>query len=72
MKTYTLAIICLICSLVQAQYQFTLPDHFRTQRNLPLVDIPTVIMVNLAEFGGLPNDGKDDGPAITKALNFCK
>ncbi|WP_242120557.1 right-handed parallel beta-helix repeat-containing protein [Aestuariivivens sediminicola] len=72
MKTYTLAIICLVCSLVQAQYQFTLPDHFRTQRNLPLVDMPTVIMVNLAEFGGLPNDGKDDGPAITKALNFCK
>ena len=66
-----------LCSLfisisVTAQYQFSLPDHFRTKRNLPLLDFPTTSEVKLTDFGAIPNDGKDDGPALRKALAFCK
>ena len=57
---------------VTAQYQFSLPDHFRTKRNLPLLDFPTTSEVKLTDFGAIPNDGKDDGPALRKALAFCK
>lgn len=55
-----------------AQYNFKLPDHFRTKRNLPLLDFPTSVEVKLTDFGAIPNDGKDDGPAFRKALEFCK
>ncbi|WP_027138654.1 right-handed parallel beta-helix repeat-containing protein [Gaetbulibacter saemankumensis] len=57
---------------IYSQEQFTLPDYFRTNRNLPLIDIPTVMTVELSNFGAIPNDGKDDAIAIAKALNFCK
>ena len=57
---------------INAQYKFSLPEHFRTKRNLPLLDFPTSMQVNLTDFGAIPNDGKDDGPALRKALEFCK
>lgn len=55
-----------------AQYQFSQPEFFRNKRNLPIIDMPTKVDVNLSDFGGFPNDGKDDAEAITKALEFCK
>ncbi|MCC4212000.1 right-handed parallel beta-helix repeat-containing protein [Leeuwenhoekiella parthenopeia] len=65
-------LMLLTAPYVNAQYQFSLPDHFRTARDLPLTDIPTGLDVNLIDFGAVPNDGKNDTPAIMKALNFCK
>lgn len=72
-KSYFLIILCyFFSSNATAQYQFSLPDNFRKQRNLPLIDIPTSIDVKLSDFGAVPNDGKNDANAIIKALNFCK
>ena len=65
-------IVFLISFSVTAQYQFKLPEHFRSQRNLPLLDIPTTMDVAVSDFGAIPNDGKDDATAIFKAINFCK
>ena len=65
-------IIFLFTISISAQYQFKLPEHFRTQRNLPLLDILTSVDVVLSDFGAIPNDGKDDATAIFKAINFCK
>ena len=70
---YKFLIVALISSCqLFAQYEFNLPAHFRTQRNLPLLDFPTSVEVKLTDFGALPNDGKDDGPSFRKALEFCK
>jgi parallel beta-helix repeat protein len=72
-NVYRLLIFAFLCSSqLHAQYEFSLPKHFRTQRNLPLLDFPTTIDVKLTDFGAIPNDGKDDGPAFRKALDFCK
>lgn len=72
-KSYFLIILCyFFSSNATAQYLFSLPDNFRKQRNLPLIDIPTSIDVKLSDFGAVPNDGKNDANAIIKALNFCK
>lgn len=72
-KFYSLLILFFIFSSnTIAQYQFSLPDNFRKQRNLPLIDMPTSIDVKLSDFGAVPNDGKNDANAIIKALNFCK
>jgi parallel beta-helix repeat protein len=57
---------------LSAQYNFILPEHFRTTRNLPLLDFPVTTEVKVADFGAVPNDGKDDGPAIRKAIEFAK
>ena len=67
-----LMLVFMACSTIYGQYDFTLPEHFRTKRNLPLLDFPTSIEVKITDFGALPNDGKDDGPAFRKALEFCK
>ena len=73
LKLYTSFSVFLLISLTAfAQYQFSLPEGFRKQRALPLIDMATNVDVNLSDFGGIPNDGKDDGQAIVKALNFCK
>lgn len=71
-KTILILILCIFGFSSYAQYNFTLPDNFRTKRNLPLVDFPTSMNIKLSDFGAIPNDGKNDAPAITKALNFCK
>lgn len=63
-------VLLFLCISLNAQ--FKLPEHFRTQRNLPLTNIPTNINVILSNFGAIPNDGKDDAESIVKALNFCK
>jgi hypothetical protein len=55
-----------------AQYNFSIPDHFRTQRNLPLLDLDNKMDVMLSGYGAIANDGKDDGEAISKALVMCK
>jgi hypothetical protein len=74
MRNLFLTVLCslFISVSVTAQYQFSLPDHFRTKRNLPLLDFPTTSEVKLTDFGAIPDDGKDDGPALRKALEFCK
>tara|TARA_R110001632_G_scaffold105447_1_gene214859 strand:+ start:13875 stop:15653 length:1779 start_codon:yes stop_codon:yes gene_type:complete len=72
-NTFLFIILTFIfCSSSYAQYSFSQPDFFRTKRNLPLLDFPTKIDVKLSDFNAIPNDGKDDMPAINKALNFCK
>ncbi|MGB5982112.1 MAG: right-handed parallel beta-helix repeat-containing protein [Nonlabens sp.] len=67
-------IVALLCSVVSANAQspFSLPDHFRTERALPLLDFATDLDVKLSDFGAIPDDGKDDTQKIIKALNFCK
>lgn len=68
-----LSIIFLLCTIsLNAQYNFSLPEHFRTQRNLPLVQIQTSMDVKVADYGAVPNDGKDDAEAIQKAIEFSK
>lgn len=67
-----LVILCAIHFKAKAQYNFSLPEHFKTQRNLPLIDMPTSVDVKLRDFGAFPNDGKNDTPGIKKALDFCK
>ena len=57
---------------VGAQYNFTLPEQFRTQRNLPILDLDNKMDVKLVDYGAKPNDGKDDGEYIKKALTMCK
>ena len=57
---------------VSAQYNFTLPEQFRTQRNLPILDLDNKMDVKLVDYGAKPNDGKDDGEYIKKALTMCK
>ncbi len=70
---FNIAYIFLLISIsVQAQYNFSLPDHFRTQRNLPLVQMKTSMDVKVTDYGAFPNDGKDDAEAIQKALEFSK
>lgn len=72
-RFFTILFFCVLFGAQSnAQYTFNLPEHFRTQRNLPLLDFPTAMQVNLTDFGAIPNDGKDDGPALRKALEFCK
>jgi len=68
----TYALLLIFGCYANAQYQFTLPENFRTPRNLPLIDMPTAITLKLTDFGAIPNDAKDDAPAIIQALNFCK
>lgn len=57
---------------VFAQYNFTLPEQFRTPRNLPLLDLDNKMDVKLVDYGAKPNDGKDDGESIKRALEMCK
>ena len=72
-KLFTIFCFVIACNFqLSAQYQFSQPDFFRTKRNLPLLDMPTSVNVILSDFGGIPNDGKDDSEAILKALDFCK
>lgn len=72
-KFYSVSIFLLLgFSTVFAQYNFKQPDFFRKKRNLPLVQMETKVDVNLSDFGGIPNDGKDDAVAFIKALDFCK
>lgn len=72
-KLFTIISFLILCnSQLIAQFQFSQPDFFRNKRNLPLVDMPTKVDVNLSDFGGFPDDGKDDTFAIMKALDFCK
>lgn len=68
-----LSIIFLLFSMsLHAQYDFSLPDLFRTERNLPLVSLDTSMDVLISNYGAIPNDGKDDVEAIEKALVFAK
>jgi parallel beta-helix repeat protein len=71
-KKILIVLLCFVGFTFHAQYQFSLPDHFRTKRNLPLLDLPILINVKLSDYGAIPNDGKNDAPAILKALNYCK
>lgn len=57
---------------INAQYNFSLPEHFRTQRNLPLINLSTSMDIKVSDYGAKPNDGKDDGEAIMKALKICE
>ncbi len=67
-----LGLLLIFTSEIYSQYNFKLPENFRTKRNLPLLDFPTSVEVKITDFGALPNDGKDDGPAFRKALDFAK
>jgi hypothetical protein len=71
-KTLLIFALSFVVFSSYAQYKFSLPEHFRTKRNLPLIDFPVLINVKVSNFGAFPNDGKDDAPGIKKALNFCK
>jgi hypothetical protein len=71
-KTLLIVLLCLVWFSSNAQYNFKQPDFFRKQRELPLVDMITSVDVNVSDFGGIPDDGKNDTQAIMKALNFCK
>ncbi|NJN50300.1 MAG: hypothetical protein HC798_04000 [Polaribacter sp.] len=64
--------ICFLSISINAQYQFKLPEHFRTKRELPLIDFPTSVNAILTDFGAIPNDGKDDTEAILKALEYAR
>lgn len=74
MMNYKIFLIILLfnATIGNAQYNFTLPSHFRTQRNLPLIDLENKMDIMLSNYGAKPNDGKDDAKAISKALETCK
>lgn len=59
------------CS-AQYDYNFSLPESFTKKRELPLLDFNTQMSVHVKDYGAKPNDGKDDGKAISKALEMCK
>jgi hypothetical protein len=65
-------IIFLLSIAINAQYQFKLPEHFRTKRDLPLIDFPTSVDAILTDFGAIPNDGKDDTDAILKSIEYAR
>jgi len=69
---FTVLLLFVFGFQIVAQYQFSQPDFFRKKRNLPLVHMDIKIDVKVADFGAIPNDGKDDAVAIIKALDFCK
>lgn len=69
---YTIATVFLFIITANAQYNFSLPDNFRTQRNLPILDLENKIDIKLSDYGAIINDGKDDGKAISKAITMCK
>lgn len=72
-KLFTIFSFFIVCNFQMiAQYKFSQPEFFRNKRNLPLVDMPTNVDVNLSDFGGFPDDGKDDSQAIERAFDFCK
>jgi parallel beta-helix repeat protein len=72
-KLFTIFSFLILCnSQIIAQYQFSQPEFFRNKRKLPLLDMPTSVNVILSDFGGIPDDGRDDSQAIEKALDFCK
>ena len=48
------------------------PDNFRTPRPLPLTRVNTRTTISVAEFGAIPNDGKNDYPAFEKAFEQMK
>lgn len=68
--------LCILIALfgfcANAQYNFSLPDHFRTERNLPILDLENKMDIRLSDYGAIPNDGKDDGEAISNAIIICK
>lgn len=74
MKTFLNSLLTMLLFIANgnAQYNFSLPDSFRKERNLPLLDFPTSIKINLRDFGAFPDDHKNDTPGIMKAINFCK
>ncbi|WP_299668227.1 right-handed parallel beta-helix repeat-containing protein [uncultured Polaribacter sp.] len=71
-KSLLIVSLCFVGFSFYGQYKFTQPDFFRKQRELPLIDMVTSVNVNVSDFGGIPDDGKNDRQAIMKALNFCK
>ena len=58
----------IVGALSFAQSNFIQPDFFRKQREEPLLNIPISKVIQLTDFGAIPNDGKDDYPAIQKAI----
>jgi parallel beta-helix repeat protein len=69
---FSIVFALLFINAVNAQYEFKLPEHFRTERNLPLLNFQTTLNVKVTDFGAMPDDGKDDAEAFRKALDFCK
>ncbi|UXX80068.1 right-handed parallel beta-helix repeat-containing protein [Reichenbachiella carrageenanivorans] len=52
-----------------AQQNFVQPDFFRTKRQAPLLDLPIKTQISVADFGAIPDDGKDDIGAIDRAIS---
>lgn len=69
---FLISIFLLSALIVNAQYKFSLPDHFRSKRNLPLLDLDGKMDIFLTNYGAKPNDGKDDAKGIANALETCK
>ncbi|NME71811.1 LamG-like jellyroll fold domain-containing protein [Flammeovirga aprica] len=45
-----------------------LPDFFRKTRNKPLLTFPTLATVNVADFGAIPDDDRNDYEGIKEAF----
>ena len=45
------------------------PSFFRTQRQMPLVELSTTSTILVSSFGAVVNDGNDDRVAIQNAIN---
>tara|TARA_B100000809_G_scaffold266892_1_gene332610 strand:+ start:1527 stop:3284 length:1758 start_codon:yes stop_codon:yes gene_type:complete len=72
MKPISILIFILINLPIQAQLNFSQPDFFRNKRELPLINMNIDLNVRITDFGAIPNDGKDDGIAFQRALEYCK
>lgn len=66
------AVLTTCISNSYSQYEFSLPDHFRSQRNLPILDLDNKMDIKLSDYGAIANDGMDDADAISKAIVMCK
>ncbi|MGB5982111.1 MAG: LamG-like jellyroll fold domain-containing protein [Nonlabens sp.] len=68
MKRYV--IIVMLCVSMGSYAQIgTVPSFFRTQRDQPIIDLNTTATISVSNYGAIVNDGIDDIPGITAAIN---
>ncbi|TLX75621.1 right-handed parallel beta-helix repeat-containing protein [Labilibacter sediminis] len=67
-----LLVLAIVSPVVFGQYNFTQPDFFRKQRQLPLIELDTKKQIEMADFGAIPDDGEDDLKAFLTALKKAK
>jgi len=68
MRQFLLFLTCIQVASLYAQFD-PVPDFFRIQRELPLMELNTTQDIFVADYGAVINDGMNDIAGIAAALN---